>query len=1020
MYLSGSMRNVLLRVSGILLFVALFPYLAPAAVLDPSLHWKTVETDHFSIHFYEGEELIAEKLTGITEEVYATLSEKFDARPWGKTEVVVVDNHDLANGFTLIIPYNLVVLRVVTPLADSTLADYDDWLRELFMHEYTHVIHITDTRTPAKLLKLGVGKLMAPNGLSPGWVLEGVATYFETVGTSRGRGRSSFTDMLLRTDILNGEFLHLDQMAGTRYDWPSWAAQYLYGVGFWQFVAERYGEEKITEFSHKYGASLRFFMLNSQAKRVFQRKLTEEEEKLCQEQHWAEHKTWKGRKTFPETCGNRGLSFYKLWGEWKEALEERYGEQKRRLEAQGLREGEAGFVPKKGESFLLPTLSPDGSELAYLATSVHHVPQLRLRDLESGKERVLLKKRDIGQISFSPDGAKLIVSNVGTHKRYYQFSDLHEVTIETGKVKQLTKGKRARDPDFSPDGKKIAAVLQETGSARLAVYDIEKEEWTTVLESNQFDHPRWLPDGKSIAVSIHEKGERDLWIVDVGGKKSKRITSDLAIDDRPAVDPKRNALYFSSDRNGIPNIYRYDLRSGKTAQVTNVLTGAFAPAVAPDGEVLFQYYTGKGFEIRRTGDGVPGSRSFATAPSSDAGRGLLSSAREGRGLGDAPVDAARILSPGIPSPVRDYSPFRRLFVPRYILPNAAFVDGSVFLSATISNFDPLYRHQWFGEATYRSDNNFFGFGGGYTYNRFLTPLFIGYTDFTVNYGDVFGLGADFFEERRRAYAGISIPLSPHRLAFHYFFEDRSAQSGLPAGTTLTTLGNYAGFFAQYSYATGGGTAARISQETGGRVTVNFEITDSLFGASDALEQQVVWGDLRKYIRMPYADHHVLALRAAGGAAFGDPLLQGNFGLGGAIGESPFSGTSTRLFTLRGLPLVTFSRDRAWVASAEYRMPIFRLQRGLGTLPLALNSAHFALFADVGDAFFRGNPSFRPLLGVGAELRGDFVIGWHIPVMGRLGYGIIVTNRNRIAGLTDSLTGWDARNGVMILELGTSF
>jgi lipoate-protein ligase A len=60
------------------------------------------------------------------------------------------------------------------------------------------------------------------------------------------------------------------------------------------------------------------------------------------------------------------------------------------------------------------------------------------------------------------------------------------------------------------------------------------------------------------------------------------------------------------------------------------------------------------------------------------------------------------------------------------------------------------------------------------------------------------------------------------------------------------------------------------------------------------------------------------------------------------------------------------------------------------------------------------------LGIGAELRGDFVIAYHVPVMGRLGYGIIVTNRNRITGATDSLTGADARNGVLILEVGTSF
>jgi hypothetical protein len=41
-------------------------------------------------------------------------------------------------------------------------------------------------------------------------------------------------------------------------------------------------------------------------------------------------------------------------------------------------------------------------------------------------------------------------------------------------------------------------------------------------------------------------------------------------------------------------------------------------------------------------------------------------------------------------------------------------------------------------------------------------------------------------------------------------------------------------------------------------------------------------------------------------------------------------------------------------------------------------------------------------------------------MGRLGYGVLLTHRERITGATDSLTGSDARNGVVILEVGTSF
>src|SRR5262249_53638642 len=153
--------------------------------------------------------------------------------------------------------------------------------------------------------------------------------------------------------------------------------------------------------------------------------------------------------------------------------------------------------------------------------------------------------------------------------------------------------------------------------------------------------------------------------------------------------------------------------------------------------------------------------------------------------------------------------------------------------------------------------------------------------------------------------GISYPIGYHRFSLQYFFENRSAQSGLPAGTTLPTLGHYAGFYGLYSYQKTLGTAAGISPEKGERVLFGVEGTSSFLGASSHLEQIVVGGDFRKYFLMPYAKHHVIALRAAGGAAFGDKLLQGNFTLGGSLGESFLTAASTRLFTLRGLPLATF-------------------------------------------------------------------------------------------------------------------
>jgi len=134
-----------------------------------------------------------------------------------------------------------------------------------------------------------------------------------------------------------------------------------------------------------------------------------------------------------------------------------------------------------------------------------------------------------------------------------------------------------------------------------------------------------------------------------------------------------------------------------------------------------------------------------------------------------------------------------------------------------------------------------------------------------------------------------------------------------------------------------------------------------------------------------------------------------------------------------LPVLGVPIESRSLGGLDSLLSIVQMPGGVpvGTLAIgrsgAANAAHFALFADFGDAYLRENAALginprydRPLLGVGAELRGEFVIGYYLPVTGRLGYGIIVTNRGRIAGLTDPLIGQDARNGVLILEVGTSF
>src|SRR6185369_15886981 len=180
---------------------------AGAAKLDPSFVFSTIETPHFSIHYHQGLEAVARKTALFAEQAHADLVKQYLWEPGGRTQLVLIDNTDFANGFATALPYNTIYLQVVPPSLSSTLGEYDDWLKSLITHEYTHIVTLDPARGYWKMTRSIFGKpipgsdyvtelfflVTAPaNSFLPRWWQEGNATWSETEFSGRGRGSSSF------------------------------------------------------------------------------------------------------------------------------------------------------------------------------------------------------------------------------------------------------------------------------------------------------------------------------------------------------------------------------------------------------------------------------------------------------------------------------------------------------------------------------------------------------------------------------------------------------------------------------------------------------------------------------------------------------------------------------------------------------------------------------------------------------------------------------------------------------------
>src|SRR5579859_7703121 len=511
---------------------------ALAATYDPALKWHSAETAHWIVYWYDGEELVADRYLKLVEPIYDRVSKAVDSRPEqartflalpaGKTRLVITDITDSANGFALTIPYNEITLFVTAPTEGSSLDNYDDWLTMLLTHEFTHICHLTKVRGVPLAMRYLFGAVAAPNQVAPRWTIEGYATYQETQLTTGGRGRSAFSDMIVRAAVLEGKFPPIDRAVGDTEKWPVGYLPYVFGVEFLEYLRETYGDDKLTLFTKLTGSEeFPFFPFWPRFSRH-------------------------ARQAF-------GKSFKHLWSDWHASLVKRYGDQKEALEAAGLTKAEK--LTHWGGSTNAPRVSPDGKSIVYSMADGKHYPSIRLMNIDGKKDKSLIESYAADSFGWSADSKVVAFSSQKLWQEFYLWNDIYTWSLDDSVLTRKTRGARARTPDFKPDGTELTFVADDVSNSDLVTLKVDESlKWeTNQTDFTQWSEPRWKPDGKELAVSLWSPGGfRDIALVDPKGKVTKRITADRFLDRDPSWSPDGKYLFFSSDRSGIPNIYAWE------------------------------------------------------------------------------------------------------------------------------------------------------------------------------------------------------------------------------------------------------------------------------------------------------------------------------------------------------------------------------------------------------------------------------------------------------------------------------
>jgi hypothetical protein len=169
----------------------------------------------------------------------------------------------------------------------------------------------------------------------------------------------------------------------------------------------------------------------------------------------------------------------------------------------------------------------------------------------------------------------------------------------------------------------------------------------------------------------------------------------------------------------------------------------------------------------------------------------------------------------------------------------------------------------------------------------------------------------------------------------------------------------------------------IGREDGWRSAVTTELTREALGADGDAGAAVI--DLRGYVPVR-PRHAVVAGRIAGATSWGDEDVRRLFSASGT-GPVPFSFQfdSDAVGLLRGLDEGDVVGRHAAVVNLDYRVPLMRIERGAGTLPVFVRTLHGALFTDVGHAWNAGFDRRDVRASLGGELSCDVVLGYVLPL-----------------------------------------
>ena len=925
--------------------------------VDPTIDWKTIESNYLYVHYSDGNKAMAEKALAIAEAAHVRLTEELNWYPIKKTHLVLSDETDEPNGFATPIFFNRTVIFLAPPTSVNTLEDFDDWLTTVIVHEYTHIVHLDKSAGSPEFLRNIFGRmfLLFPNVYQPSWVTEGLATHKETdLERGIGRGQSTMFASMMREEVAKGlqPISHVNLPVTT---WPAGTTRYLYGVYFMSFIAERYGEDKLQEWVDEYSDNLIPFFINTNAEKTLGKQLTP------------------------------------LWEEFQFWLVEKFQPQIDAIKTDGIIRGEKISADAYRTDSVSAMTSPAGDEIFYVRNGGYKRASLMHID-SKGQKQELVDLNSGADLDAHPTAGLLLTQDEYCNN-YTIYKDIYLYDTTLGELKRLTECGRYLSASWHPEGKNIIAAHHDAGKFELHLLDGSAQLQEVLWRGSNGEILGQIdvsPDGKHLVAAKWRRGNGwNLELFNIEKRSWVKITRNVSIAANPRFSADGNIL-FSLEANGVYNLHRYDVVSKQVTRVTNTIGGAFQSSQASsDGDIYYVGYSAEGYAVYQLAlDPIKHDEPELDGDSL-AEKDLSMSLPVSEEVSSEPATAEylKTLNYQISSHEEsDYFALSNMY-PRWWFPTFAYSDQRSEFGVTTTGGDALGIHNYTVSASYDTSLNLPAGEIAYAYadRLFLSAVNLNEIRLNAN-GEI-----NRISKRNVINVGFSFPkrqiLQQSALLFSAIFDTTSDEKLAVGAVPFESFEDHL-LGVAWLYDSSDVNPLSISLNDGIRLRLVAE--DSNILQSD-FTGQVYTFDWRQYIRT--GKESVVALRflqgwgtdqprefELGGEGFSQDALNALLGI--ISSDSVFN---NRDYALRGYPegLPQLRGRRVQLLTGEWRFPLQRIEQGVMTPPIGIMQWFGTVFAETGSAYEDSPDTYYSSAGL--ELTADINLFYGLLLRTRIGY-----------------------------------